>query len=214
MLRNEDPSFTVLNDPELHQTVLSGQGELHLTVVIKRLKERFGVEVTEERPKIPYRETITAKADEKYRHKSRAAAGPVRRGVDAHRTARPGKRVRIQERGVRRAYFGVVHPSIEKGVRQVLETGPMAGHRVWTSGPSYTTARNTRSIRRTSRSRSPAGKFSSCWCLTPNPSCLNRSTTSRSRFLKTAWATSWAIYRGGAAKSWVWTPRGIFKSSR
>ncbi len=131
MLRNEDPSFTVVNDAELHQTILSGQGEMHLTVVIKRLKERFGVEVTEERPKIPYRETITGKADEKYRHKKQSGG--------AGQFAEVWMRIEPLPRGTGFEFVNDVHgghisgpfiPSIEKGVRQVLETGPMAGNHV------------------------------------------------------------------------------------
>jgi elongation factor G len=131
MLKNEDPSFTVLNDAELHQTILSGQGELHLTVVIKRLKERFGVEVSEERPKIPYRETITAKADEKYRHKKQSGG--------AGQFAEVWMKIEPLPRGTGFEFKNEVHgghisgpfiPSIEKGVRQVLVMGPMAGHHV------------------------------------------------------------------------------------
>jgi elongation factor G len=52
-----DPSFRVMIDPELKQTVLSGQGELHLAVILQLLKERYGVEIEQKKPKIPYRET-------------------------------------------------------------------------------------------------------------------------------------------------------------
>lgn len=131
MLKSEDPSFTVVMNPELHQTVLSGQGELHLTVIIKRLKERFGVEVTEERPKIPYRETITAKADEKYRHKKQSGG--------AGQFAEVWMRIEPLPRGSgfefkNEVYGGHISgpfiPSIEKGVRQVLESGPLASYHV------------------------------------------------------------------------------------
>jgi elongation factor G len=130
-LNAEDPSFTVVVDPELHQTVISGQGELHLAVIIRRLKERFGVEVTEERPKVPYRETITAKADEKYRHKKQTGG--------AGQFAEVWMRIEPLPRGTGFEFENEVSgghisgpfiPSIEKGVRQVLENGPLAGHRV------------------------------------------------------------------------------------
>ncbi|MFH1943237.1 MAG: elongation factor G [bacterium] len=131
VLHDEDPSFSVVNDPELHQMVISGQGELHLTVIIKRLKERFGVEVTESRPKIPYRETITANADEKYRHKKQTGG--------AGQFAEVWMRVEPQSRGEGYAFENKVSggaissvfiPSVEKGVKQVLESGPVAGYRV------------------------------------------------------------------------------------
>jgi len=131
MLHDEDPSFTVVNDPELHQTILSGQGELHLTVILKRLKERFGVEVVEERPKIPYRETITSNSDDKYRHKKQTGG--------AGQFAEVWMRIEPQARGEGfqfknevkgGAISSVFIPSIEKGIKQVLESGPVAGYRV------------------------------------------------------------------------------------
>lgn len=131
MLHDEDPSFSVVNDPELHQTILSGQGELHLTVILKRLKERFGVEVLEERPKIPYRETITANAGDKYRHKKQTGGAgqfaevwmriePISRGE--------GFQFENQVKGGN--ISSVFIPSIEKGIKQVLVSGPVAGYRV------------------------------------------------------------------------------------
>ncbi len=131
ILNEIDPSFTVTIDPELHQTVVSGQGELHLTVLIQRLKERFGVDVDQKKPKIPYRETITAKADEKYRHKKQSGG--------AGQFAEVWMRIEPLQRGggfefasevVGGAISSSFIPSIEKGVRQVLEEGVVAGYRI------------------------------------------------------------------------------------
>ena len=61
-LHEEDPTFVVKVDPELNQTVVSGQGELHLAIIVKRLKEKYGVEVEMTEPRIPYREAIRGKA--------------------------------------------------------------------------------------------------------------------------------------------------------
>ncbi len=131
MLHAEDPSFVVVVDPELHQTVVSGQGELHLAVIIRRLKERFGVEVLEERPRIPYRETITGKADEKYRHKKQSGG--------AGQFAEVWMRIEPLPRGTGFEFdnkvtgghiSGPFIPSVEKGVRQILENGPLSGCRV------------------------------------------------------------------------------------
>ncbi len=71
-LHEEDPSFIVAVDNELKQIIISGQGELHLDIIVKRLKQKMGVEVLIEDPKIPYRETIrgTAKAQGKYKKQS------------------------------------------------------------------------------------------------------------------------------------------------
>lgn len=131
VLHDEDPSFTVINDPELKQTILSGQGDLHLAVIIGRLKEKYGVDVTEERPKVPYRETITAKADDKYRHKKQTGG--------AGQFAEVWMKIEPQPRGegfefenhVKGGNISAVFiPSIEKGIKQVLVEGPVAGYSV------------------------------------------------------------------------------------
>ena len=69
-LHQEDPSFTFRVDSELHQTIISGQGEVHLDIIVKRLKARYNVEVDLVEPKVPYRETIKAIVkDSEYKHK-------------------------------------------------------------------------------------------------------------------------------------------------
>lgn len=131
ILHDEDPSFTVVQDPELHQTIISGQGELHLNVIIKRLKERFGVEVEEERPKIPYRETVTAKADEKYRHKKQTGGAGQFAEVWMRTEPLPrGEGFEFENVVTGGAISSVYIPSVEKGVKQVLVSGPLAGYKV------------------------------------------------------------------------------------
>jgi len=131
ILHDEDPSFMVVNDPELRQTIISGQGELHLTVIINMLKERFGVDVEQKRPKIPYRETITGKSEDKYRHKKQTGG--------AGQFAEVWMRIESLPRGGEFEFVnkikggsisGVFIPAVEKGVKTVLERGPLAGYRV------------------------------------------------------------------------------------
>jgi elongation factor G len=127
-LNIEDPSFTVFVDPELHQTIISGQGELHLAVIMRRLKERFGVEVTEEKTRIPYRETITGKADEKYRHKKQTGGAGQFAEVWMRIEPLPRGTGFIFENEVSGGHIsGPFVQAVEKGVRQVLETGPLSG---------------------------------------------------------------------------------------
>ncbi len=125
----EDPTFKVVRDAITHETVIHGLGELHLRIILERLKTRYRVEVETNQPKIAYRETISVKADGHHRHrKQTGGAGqfgevylrvvPLDRGagfefVDDTFGGNPPKQ-----------YL----PAIEKGVRQVLDTGAIAGH--------------------------------------------------------------------------------------
>jgi elongation factor G len=68
-LEEEDPSIRYMRDPQTHELLLAGQGQLHIEVTVAKLKRRFGVEVNLKPPRIPYRETITAKAEAHGRHK-------------------------------------------------------------------------------------------------------------------------------------------------
>ncbi|MCE2504463.1 MAG: elongation factor G [Chlorobi bacterium] len=68
-MHEEDPTFNVYQDPESHQTVVSGLGEMHLEVIIRRLQDRYGIEVEMKPPRIPYRETIRKATTTSYRHK-------------------------------------------------------------------------------------------------------------------------------------------------
>lgn len=131
VLHDEDPSFNVSIDSELKQIIVSGQGELHLDIVIKRLKEKFGVDVDLKEPKIPYRETIKGSAEGEYKHKKQSGG----RGQYGH----VHLRVEPLERGsgfefVDAIVGGVIPgkyiPAVEKGVREVMEEGIIAGHKV------------------------------------------------------------------------------------
>jgi elongation factor G len=68
-LHEEDPTFLYVVDGELHQTIISAQGELHLEVVADRLRRRHNVHVELAEPRVKYRETIKGKGESKYRHK-------------------------------------------------------------------------------------------------------------------------------------------------
>jgi elongation factor G len=68
-LKEEDPSINYIRDPQTHELLLAGQGQLHIEVTVAKLKRRFGVEVNLKPPRIPYRETITASTEAHGRHK-------------------------------------------------------------------------------------------------------------------------------------------------
>src|SRR5262249_2090582 len=112
-----------------HETVIHGLGELHLRVILEKLRKRFNVEVETKVPKIGYRETITAKAEGHHRHKKQTGG--------AGQFGEVYLRVEPLERGkgfeyVDDTFGGSIPkqyiPAIEKGVRQVLETGAIAGY--------------------------------------------------------------------------------------
>ncbi len=130
-LHEIDPSFFVRVDPELHQTIISGQGEMHLLIVINRLKERYGVEVEQKKPKIPYRETITGKADEKYRHKKQSGGAGQFGEVWMRIEPMPrGGGFQFESAVVGGAISSVFIPSIEKGIQQILTEGAIAGYKI------------------------------------------------------------------------------------
>jgi elongation factor G len=68
-IANEDPTFKVTRDAQTHEMVITGMSQLHLDVMQERLKRRFGLEVVTHEPKVPYRETVTTKAEGQHRHK-------------------------------------------------------------------------------------------------------------------------------------------------
>ncbi len=127
-LHEEDPSFIVAVDNELKQIIISGQGELHLDVIVKRLKQKMGVEVLIEDPKIPYRETIrgTAKAQGKYKKQS---GGKGQYG-DTWIKLEPMKRGEGFQ-FVNKIFGGSIPtkfiPAVEKGIVETMATGILCG---------------------------------------------------------------------------------------
>lgn len=130
-LAAEDPTFKVEHNATLNQTIISGLGDLHMRYILDRMAGQYHVEVVTKPPRIPYRETITAKAEGHHRHKKQTGGAgqfgevflrvePLKRGA--------GFEFRDDSKG------GVIPnqfiPAVEKGVRQVLDSGPVAGYPV------------------------------------------------------------------------------------
>jgi elongation factor G len=130
-LREEDPTFIMEVDPDIKQTIIYGQGELHLDVMIDRLKRRFGVEAELEKPRIPYRETINAKAEAQGKYK-RQSGGRGQYG-DVWLKLEPLPRGAGFE-FVNDIVGGVVPskyiPAVEKGVVEAMAEGFLAGNKV------------------------------------------------------------------------------------
>ncbi len=131
-LHEEDPSFSVAFDPEISQTIISGQGELQLSLAIKRLKERYGVEVDLIEPRVPYRETIKGKAnDVEYKHKKQSGG----RGQYGHvhfkiEPLPRGKGFEFEDAIVGGVVPGRFIPAVEKGVIETMEKGVISGNKV------------------------------------------------------------------------------------
>ncbi len=130
-LRDEDPSFVVRNDPELKQIILEGMGGLHIDIIVDRLKKKFNTEVNLKPPKIPYRETITGKADEKYRYKKqtggRGQYGEVYFRMEPTPRGEGFEFVDEIKGGVIPSRF---IPAVEKGVVEAMEEGPLSKSKV------------------------------------------------------------------------------------
>ncbi len=131
-LHEEDPTFLVEVDPELSQTVLSGQGEMHLQVVTKRLKERYGVEVDMVEPDVPYRETIRGvAADSEYKHKKQSGGRGQYGHVHLKLEPLPrGTGFEFVDAVVGGVVPGRFIPAVEKGVVEAMERGVISGHKV------------------------------------------------------------------------------------
>ena len=127
-LSEEDPCFVVEQNQELNETVVRGLGEMHLRVMLERLKTRYGVEVETRPPSIAYRETITRRAEGHHRHKKQTG-GAGQFGEVFLRIAPRGRGEGFSFRSevVGGAIPTSLIPAVEKGVRQVLEEGAVAG---------------------------------------------------------------------------------------
>lgn len=130
-LHSEDPTFHYRVDEELHQTIVSGQGEIHLQVLVERLLRRFGVAVDLAEPGVPYRETIRGRGESRYRHKKQT--GGAGQFAEVWLRIEPGPRdsgVVFTNSLVGNNVDRVFVPSVEKGLRTACLEGVRAGFRV------------------------------------------------------------------------------------
>ena len=123
-LREEDPSFVVERNDETHQTLLGGQGEMQLNIVMAKLKDRFGVEVKTVPQKIAYRETIKGTSDVQGKHKKQS--GGAGQYGDVHIRFSPSQ----EEFEFSEELFGGsipknYVPAVEKGLKESMEKGPV-----------------------------------------------------------------------------------------
>ncbi|HZV39390.1 MAG TPA: elongation factor G [Pseudoxanthomonas sp.] len=128
-LAEEDPAFAVETNAELNETVVRGLSDLHLRVMLDRLKERHGVEVKTRPPRIAYRETIGAKAEGHHRHKKQTGGAGQFGEVFLRIEPLPrGGGFEFVDEVKGGTIPGQFLPAVEKGVRQVLSGGAIAGY--------------------------------------------------------------------------------------
>ena len=131
-LAEEDPTFQVRTDEASGQTIISGMGELHLDIIVDRLKREFKVEVNQGQPQVEYKENITATADHREVYKKQTGGrGKFADIVFTMEPAEEGKEGlefvnNIKGGNIPKEYI----PSVEKGFRDAMKNGPLAGFEV------------------------------------------------------------------------------------
>lgn len=147
-LHSEDPTFKVGFNTELKQMIVGSQGELHLAIADWQLKHRYGLDVTFQSPRIPYRETIQKSANATYRHKKQSGGagqfGEVSIKIEPYYEGKPNpegfsireKKIFDLKWGGKLAFYncivgGVIDaryiPSVQKGILEKMEEGPLTG---------------------------------------------------------------------------------------
>jgi elongation factor G len=127
-LAAEDPSFRVSTDIESGQTIMRGMGELHLDILVDRLRREFKVDANIGQPQVAYRETISHKADVDYTHKKQTGgSGQFARVKLEISPTEPGEGYSFESRIVGGSVPKEYVPGVEKGVESVMDSGPLAG---------------------------------------------------------------------------------------
>ncbi|MFA6816371.1 MAG: elongation factor G [Lentisphaeria bacterium] len=132
-LAAEDPTFQIEHNRETHQTIIHGMGDLHINLMIKRLKKDFKVEVVLETPRIPYRETVKGTATAQYRHKKQS--GGHGQFAEVHLRIEPFEGTPEEEFQFANEVVGGnipknYIPAIEKGVIETRAAGPISRSKV------------------------------------------------------------------------------------
>ena len=130
-LADEDPTLRVRKDPDTGETIVSGMGESHLEIAAEKAKRKFGVDVILAVPRVPYKETITAPSKAEYKHKKQTGGhGQYGHVLIEMEPLERGAGFEFAERVVGGAVPRNFIPAVEKGVREVLPEGPLAGYQV------------------------------------------------------------------------------------
>jgi elongation factor G len=127
-LAAEDPSFRVETDIESGQTIMKGMGELHLDILVDRMKREFKVEANIGAPQVAYRETISKSAEIDYTHKKQTGgSGQFARIKLVIEPTEPGEGYSFESKIVGGTVPKEYVPGVEKGIKSVMDSGPLAG---------------------------------------------------------------------------------------
>jgi elongation factor G len=127
-LANEDPSFRVNTDPESGQTIIAGMGELHLEIIVDRMKREFKVDANVGAPQVAYRETISKTVEVDYTHKKQTGgAGQFARVKIRFEPLKPGEGFQFESAIVGGAVPKEYIPGVQKGIASARESGVLAG---------------------------------------------------------------------------------------
>lgn len=158
-MNHEDPTFLVSRDSQTNELVITGMSQLHLDIIQSRLKRRFDLEVVTHDPKIPYRETILTESSADHRHKKQSGGRgqfgevhmrmyPLPREITSEQELLEQFATKDRFEKMRSAHYDPVHnfafidtivggsipnqfiPAVEKGCKEILETGALAGYRI------------------------------------------------------------------------------------
>ncbi len=128
-LAQEDPAFVVEHNAETHETVVRGLSDLHLRIMLERLASRHGVQITTHPPRIAYRETISASAEGHCRHKKQTGGAGQFGEVFLRVSPLPrGSGIEFVDEVKGGTIPGQFMPAVEKGVRQAVDSGALAGY--------------------------------------------------------------------------------------
>lgn len=126
-MQDEDPSLKIGRDPDTGDVLVSGMGEPHVQIAVERMKRRSNIEVTLSTPRVPYRETIQAPIKSEYKHKKQTGGAGQYGHVHLELEPLPDADFVFADRVVGGAVPKNFFPAVEKGIRDALAEGPVAG---------------------------------------------------------------------------------------
>ena len=127
-IRDEDPTITIGRDPQTKEMLISGAGQLHVEVMVGRLKKRYNVNVVLHQPKVPYRETITGSAEVTTRHKKQTGGSGQFAQCAIKMEPNKGQGYEFIDKIFGGSISQGSRPAVDKGIQEAAERGVLAGY--------------------------------------------------------------------------------------